>query len=72
MPKPCGKAHGHPIIRLHVGTPDDEVVAKVRSKIKKKNWDHFSEQDRADITCEAVRVHRENQKLYNDVMRGGF
>ena len=77
MAQPCGKAYGHPIIqqivsRLHVGTPDDEVVTTVRSKIKKRYWAKLSEQDRADIACEARRVHRENQKLYRDVMRGGF
>lgn len=71
------KYHGHSDIyrivsRLHVGEPDEDVLKYVRSRFKKGAWEKLPAEDRFAIEHEALRVHHANQKLYRDVMRGGF
>lgn len=65
---PCGDLR--PIIqqivgRVHVGLPDREVAAYAESRLKPEATDSLRRRVRA---C-AVRLHRENQKLFNYVMR---
>lgn len=78
MAKPCGKFHGNYMIRqivgrLHVGTPDDEVVDYFKSRLKKGFWEKkMTAVQRRDAECEVRRVHAENLKMYRDVMTGRF
>jgi len=77
MSHPCGKAYNHPVIRsivgrLHVGTPPDEAVAYVRSRLAKGAWEKLSPANRRAFECEVKRVHAENLTLYRDVMTGRF
>jgi len=51
--------------RLHVGTSDQEVAKYAESRLNKGVGPHKRRQVRA---C-AVRMHRENQRLYSYVMR---
>jgi hypothetical protein len=71
---PTGKFKGNPIIRqivgrMHVGTPDDEVVAYARTRLAKGAWEALPEKDRKAFTCEVKRAHEVNRKLYRHVMR---
>jgi hypothetical protein len=71
---PSGEYKDHPIIRqivgrMHVGTPDDEVITYARSRLAKGAWEKLPEKDRKAFTCEVKRVHETNRKLYRRVMR---
>lgn len=77
MSKPCGKFHGnYQIARIvgevHVGLTDDEVIRHVRGRLRPGAWEQMPKQLRRMFTCEVLRVHHANQKLYRDVMRGRF
>lgn len=72
-----GKFKGNSMIRmivgrLHVGTPENEVVEYVRSRFKPKFWADLPAADKKAIECEAKRAHAENFQLYRDVARGRF
>lgn len=76
--KRCGTFHDSPIIRnivgrLHVGTPEDEVLEYAKSRLKKGFWEtKMTPQERRDFECEVKRAHRENLDLYLAVARGRF
>lgn len=55
------------VSRLHVGASDSEVVATVVGKLRKDAPPRLREV----VSQAAVRIHHENQGLYDDVMRGG-
>lgn len=53
----------------HVGVPDQEIRAKVVARCKKSGAD-----DALAAKCGSygVKVHQENRRLYDQVMRGRF
>ena len=52
--------------RYHVGTPDAEVRAEVRARLRPD----VDAATRRAIVAQAVRIHRRNRRLYADVMSG--
>lgn len=77
MAKRCGKFHGNGMIRwsvgnLHVSLTPDEAVEAEKAKFKKGFWETMSPASQRSFECEVKRVHAENQKLYREVMGGGF
>lgn len=52
--------------RMHVGTPDAEVRAEIRRRLKPD----LDAGERRRIVDAAVRIHRRNRRLYVDVMGG--
>lgn len=56
--------------RLHVGTPDGQVIQYVRTRIK--NFDRLPPGTRSAVDRHAIQAHRGNQKLYGHVMSGSF
>lgn len=76
MAKRCGKFHDNPMIgrivgNVHVGTPADEAVAYVKSKLRPGAWESLSASDQRSFDCEVRRAHAANLDLYRFVMRGG-
>jgi hypothetical protein len=60
------------VVRLPVGTPEEEVVAYVKSRLKKGFWATMSEEDQCAFVCEIKRAYAENLQLHSDVTRGRF
>ncbi len=58
--------------RLHVATSYLDVAAEVNRRFKRaaKRGDRYSGRDRQRAVRCALRVHRENRRLYVNVMRG--
>jgi hypothetical protein len=54
------------VSRLHVGTADAEVEANIRQRTEKL----YTPAQVNKCVAYALRCHRENQGLYNYVMRG--
>jgi hypothetical protein len=52
--------------RMHVGTPDAEVRAEIRRRLKAG----LSAAERKRVVDAAVRIHRRNRRLYARVMGG--
>jgi hypothetical protein len=77
MAKRCGKLHGNVMIerivgRIHVGTPPDEAVNYVKSRMASGAWEKLTPAVQRSFDCEVRRVHAENLKMYRDVMEGRF
>jgi len=67
----------HPIIRqivnrCHVGETDLTVIRYVVSRLKHKHrtFAAMPKKDRREFMRQVIRVHGENRKLYQHVMRG--
>lgn len=56
----------------HVGQSDESVIAAVIERMKKGAFDKLSTSDQKAFREAVVKVHRENQKMYRDVMGGHF
>lgn len=56
--------------RLHVGTPDGQVIEYVRSRIK--NFGRLPCGTRSAVDRYAITAHRGYQRLYGHVMSGSF
>ena len=54
--------------RLHVATPDPDVVAYVVSRLKAGAWEAMTATERGDIAHAALDAHREHMDLYRSVM----
>ena len=64
---PVGATHWL-VNRLHVSTPDEEIEADMRRRVAgRADW--TPELVEQLVAC-ALECHRENQKLYSDVMSG--
>ena len=58
--------------RLHVGTPDREVVDYVISRLKKGAWEALTPQQQQHLVVTALEEHHENIDLYRSVMGGAL
>lgn len=68
-----GDFKGHPIIRqivdrVHVGTPEAEVLEYARSRLASGAWDKMSAKDRKAFECEVLKAHGKNRATYRRVM----
>jgi hypothetical protein len=77
MAKRCasGDFKDHPIIRqivdrVHVGTPDAEVLDYARSRLARGAWNKMSAKNQKAFECEVLKVHERNRTTYRQVMRG--
>lgn len=59
------------VSRMHITETDRRVVEYVVSRMKPGAFDALSTTARGDIAHEAISHHRDNQRLYAFVMRGG-
>jgi len=57
--------------RLHVGTPDSEVVEYVLSRFQVGAWERLTPQQQHTVVLTAIEKHHENQALYKSILRGG-
>ena len=70
----------HPIIRqiidrdCHVVESNRHVIRHVVSKLTNRwrTYSALSRDDRREFMRQCIEVHRENQELYRDVVRGSF
>jgi len=80
QPKPparrcsSGSFKDHAIIRqivdrVHVGTPEAEVLEYARSRLAAGAWDKMSAKDRKAFECEVLKAHDRNRATYRQVMR---
>lgn len=53
--------------RVHVGTPEKEVLEYARSRLAPGAWDKLPEKDRKAFECEVLKVHDRNRALYRQV-----
>lgn len=77
MAKRCasGAFKDHPIIRqivgrVHVGTPDAEVIDYARSRLARGAWEKMPTKDRKAFECEVLKEHDRNRAMYRSVMLG--
>jgi len=73
--KRCSSAiyKDHPIIRqivdrVHVGTPEAEVLEYARSRLAAGVWDKLSAKDRKAFECEVLKARDRNRATYRRVM----
>ena len=67
-----GNFKNHPIIRqivdrVHVGTPDAEVLDYARSRLAPGAWDKMSAKERKAFECEVLKAHERNRASYRRV-----
>lgn len=55
--------------RIHVGTPDNEIIDNFRARCKRAG---ASPQLTSAVIRYALKCHRDNQALYARVTRGGM
>ncbi|HSX23282.1 MAG TPA: hypothetical protein VLE97_10965 [Gaiellaceae bacterium] len=53
--------------RLHVGTPEAEVLEYARSRLASGAWDKMSDKDRKAFECEVLKAHDRNRGTYRQV-----
>jgi hypothetical protein len=60
--------------RVHVGTPDAEVIADAERRAGKAKWNGkpLTPSQKAKLVAAFLAVHRENQRLSTAVARGRF
>lgn len=68
-----GSFKNHPIIRqivdrVHVGTPEVEVLEYARSRLATGAWDKMSAKDRKAFECEVKKAHDRNKATYRRAM----
>jgi len=67
-----GNFKDHPIIRqivarVHVGTPDAEVIEYARSRLAAGAWDKMPAKDRKAFECEVLKAHGGNRATFRQV-----
>lgn len=70
-----GDFKDHPIIRqivdrVHVGTPEVEVLEYARSRLAAGAWDKMPAKDRKAFECEVLKAHDRNRGAYRRVTGG--
>jgi hypothetical protein len=60
--------------RVHVGTPDAEVMADAEARADKARWNDkpLTASQKAKVVASFLAVHRENQRLATAVALGRF
>lgn len=69
-----GDFKNHPIIRqivarVHVGSPEAEVLEYARSRLAPGAWDKMPEKDRKAFECEVLKAHDRNRGMFRQVMK---
>lgn len=54
--------------RLHVGTPEAEVLKYAKSRLAAGAWDKMAAKDRRAFECEVLKAHDRNRGTYRRVM----